>query len=85
MVKELKRWSSHRPAVPLAVAGLALTMFVRTATVFIAHIMDSRAEDADIAGIERWHFIGMSLQGLRVAIPALLLLFDSCTPCTIWS
>lgn len=61
-------------AVPLAVAGLALTMFVRTATVFIAHIMDSRAEDADIAGIERWHFIGMSLQGLRVAIPALLLL-----------
>ena len=38
-------------AVPLAVAGLALTMFVRTATVFIAHIMDSRAEDADIAGI----------------------------------
>ena len=31
-------------AVPLAVAGLALTMVVRTATVFIAHIMDSRAE-----------------------------------------
>lgn len=61
-------------AVPLAVAGLALTMFVRTATVFIAHVMDSRAEDADIAGIERWHFIGMALQGLRVAIPALLLL-----------
>ncbi|HBY92276.1 MAG TPA: PTS mannose/fructose/sorbose transporter subunit IIC [Streptococcus sp.] len=58
-------------AVPLAVAGLALTMFVRTATVFIAHAMDSRAEDADI---ERWHFIGMSLQGLRVAILALLLL-----------
>lgn len=60
-------------AVPLAVAGLALTMLVRTATVFIAHIMDSRAEAADIAGIERWHFIGMALQGLRVAIPALLL------------
>ena len=37
-------------AVPLAVAGLALTMVVRTATVFIAHIMDSRAEAADIAG-----------------------------------
>ena len=61
-------------AVPLAVAGLALTMFVRTATVFISHIMDSRAEEADIAGVERWHFIGMALQGLRVAIPALLLL-----------
>ena len=29
-------------AVPLAVAGLALTMFVRTATVFISHIMDGR-------------------------------------------
>ena len=61
-------------AVPLAVAGLALTMVVRTATVFIAHIMDSRAEAADIAGVERWHFIGMALQGLRVAIPAILLL-----------
>ena len=61
-------------AVPLAVAGLGLTMIVRTATVFIAHIMDSRDEDADIAGIERWHMIGMSLQGLRVAIPALLLM-----------
>ena len=60
-------------AVPLAVAGLALTMLVRTATVFIAHVMDSRAEAADIAGIQRWHFIGMALQGLRVAIPALLL------------
>lgn len=61
-------------AVPLAVAGLGLTMIVRTATVFIAHAMDSRAEAADIAGIERWHMIGMSLQGLRVAIPALLLM-----------
>ncbi|EHI74858.1 mannose-specific phosphotransferase system component IIC high [Streptococcus criceti] len=61
-------------AVPLAVAGLALTMFVRTATVFIAHIMDSRAESADIASIQRWHFIGMALQGLRVAVPALLLM-----------
>lgn len=48
-------------------------MLVRTATVFIAHVMDSRAEAADIAGIQRWHFIGMALQGLRVAIPALLL------------
>ena len=45
-------------AVPLAVAGLALTMFVRTAS----NIMDSRAEDADIAGIERWHFIGIGME-----------------------
>ena len=61
-------------AVPLAVAGLALTMFVRTATVFIAHVMDSLAEEANIKGIQRWHFAGMALQGLRVAIPAFLLL-----------
>ena len=39
-------------AVPLAVAGLGLTMIVRTATVFIAHIMDKRAEKADINGIQ---------------------------------
>ena len=61
-------------AVPLAVAGLALTMFVRTIASFIAHIMDSLAESANIAGIQRWHFIGMALQGLRVAIPAFLLM-----------
>ncbi|KRM19320.1 mannose permease IIC component [Ligilactobacillus hayakitensis DSM 18933 = JCM 14209] len=61
-------------AVPLAVAGLGLTMIVRTVTVFISHIMDKRAEEADIKGLTAWHFIGMSLQGLRVAIPALLLM-----------
>ncbi len=36
--------------------------------------MDSRAEQADINGIQVWHFIGMCLQGLRVAVPALLLM-----------
>ncbi|CCI82078.1 PTS mannose/fructose/sorbose transporter subunit IIC [Lactobacillus hominis] len=61
-------------AVPLAVAGLFLTMLVRTITVGIAHIMDRKAEEANYKSIERWQFIGLSLQGLRVAIPAALLL-----------
>lgn len=61
-------------AVPLAVAGLFLTMLVRTLTVGIAHIMDRKAEEANYRAIERWQFIGLALQGLRVAIPAALLL-----------
>lgn len=71
-------------AVPLAVAGLALTMFVRTATVFISHIMDSRAEAADIAGVERWHFIGMASRS-PCCYPCPPLALDSCTHRTIWS
>ncbi|WP_367341473.1 PTS mannose/fructose/sorbose transporter subunit IIC [Limosilactobacillus sp.] len=61
-------------AIPLAVAGLFLTMLVRTVTVFIVHIQDHAAEEGKILPIEIWQFVGLSLQGLRVAIPAALLL-----------
>lgn len=56
-------------AVPLAVAGQALTIFVRTITVFFAHQADKFAADANFRGIEIMHFTGLALQGLRVAIP----------------
>lgn len=62
-------------AIPLAVAGLFLTIFVRTLTVVCAHRMDAAAERADYRGIEKWHITAMALQGLRVAIPAAALLF----------
>lgn len=62
-------------AIPLAVAGLFLTMLVRTISVPIIHMMDSAAETANFKKIERLHLIAMSLQGLRVAIPAAALLF----------
>ncbi len=61
-------------AVPLAVAGLLLTIIVRTiATVFV-HFMDAAAEQGDFRKIEMWQIIAICMQGLRIAIPAALIL-----------
>lgn len=57
-------------AVPVAVAGQMLTIFVRTIAVFFQHKADDYAANADFKGIERMHFLALSLQGFRVAIPA---------------
>lgn len=62
-------------AIPLAVAGLLLTMIVRTLSVSFVHFMDAAAKKAKFRQVEMWHYIAMICQGLRVAIPAGLLLF----------
>ena len=61
-------------AIPLAVAGLFLTMIVRTLSVGLVHTADAAAKKGDIKGVERAHFVALLLQGLRIAIPAALLL-----------
>ena len=61
-------------AIPLAVAGLFLTMIVRTLSVGLVHTADAAAKKGDIKGVERAHFVALPLQGLRIAIPAALLL-----------
>lgn len=61
-------------AIPLAVAGLFLTMIVRTLSVACVHRMDAAAENANFKGVETWHIIAIVMQGLRIAIPAALLL-----------
>ncbi|MGT2926790.1 PTS mannose/fructose/sorbose transporter subunit IIC [Streptococcus cuniculipharyngis] len=61
-------------AIPLAVAGLFLTMLVRTASVGLVHGADAAAERGDFAALERYHLIALSLQGLRIAVPAAFLL-----------
>lgn len=60
-------------AVPLSVAGLFLTMICRTLATAIAHAMDACAEKGDFAGIERWQYAGILMQGVRIAIPAVML------------
>ncbi|MGV8980485.1 PTS mannose/fructose/sorbose transporter subunit IIC [Clostridium sp.] len=61
-------------AVPLAVLGLLLTIFVRTiATVFV-HFMDAAAKEGNIRKVEMWHIIAIAMQGVRIAIPAALIL-----------
>ena len=61
-------------AIPLAVAGLFLTMVVRTLSVACVHRMDAEAEKVNFRGVEMWHIIAICLQGLRIAIPAACLL-----------
>ena len=62
-------------AVPLAVAGLFLTMVVRTISVAVVHQMDRAAETANFRMIAVWQHIAIALPGLRIAIPAMSLFF----------
>ncbi|MBM6754668.1 PTS mannose/fructose/sorbose transporter subunit IIC [Lactobacillus alvi] len=61
-------------AIPLAVAGLFLTMIVRTISVAIIHVMDKEAEKGNLRAIDTWQIIAICLQGLRIALPAIALL-----------
>lgn len=61
-------------AIPLAVAGLFLTMIVRTLSVACVHRMDAAAAKGSFGGVEAWHIIAICMQGLRIAIPAAALL-----------
>ncbi len=61
-------------AVPLAVAGLLLTILVRTIATGIVHIMDRYAAQGNIRAIEIWQWVAICLQGLRIAIPAGLII-----------
>jgi PTS system mannose-specific IIC component len=61
-------------AVPLAVAGLLLAIITRTIATAIIHFMDAAAEEGNLGKIEMWHVIAIILQGLRIAIPAVLIL-----------
>lgn len=61
-------------AVPLAVAGLLLTIIVRTITTGIVHIMDKAAEEGSFRKIEFWQIVAICLQGIRIAIPAAMIL-----------
>ena len=61
-------------AIPLAVAGLFLTMIVRTLSVICVHQMDAAAAKGSFKGVEAWHIIEVCLKGIRIAIPAAALL-----------
>lgn len=61
-------------AVPLAVAGLLLTIICRTLATAIVHIMDGAAKEGDFRKVEMWHIIAIAMQGVRIAIPAGLIL-----------
>ncbi|WP_449354240.1 PTS mannose/fructose/sorbose transporter subunit IIC [Virgibacillus natechei] len=60
-------------AVPLAVAGLLLTIIARTLATGLVHLMDAAAKEGNLRKVELWHVTGIVMQGLRIAIPAALI------------
>ncbi|WP_404456573.1 PTS mannose/fructose/sorbose transporter subunit IIC [Oceanobacillus kapialis] len=60
-------------AVPLAVAGLLLTIIVRTIATAFVHFMDAAAKEGNFTKVQMWHIIAIIMQGLRIAIPAALI------------
>ena len=52
-------------------------MVVRTLAVGLVHRADAAAEKGDFRGVAFWHYVSLSMQGLRIMIPAGALLFVS--------
>lgn len=67
-------------AVPLAVAGLLLTIICRTIATAFVHFMDAAAKQGNIRKVEMWHIIAICMQGVRIAIPAALILAIGAEP-----
>ena len=61
-------------AIPLAVAGLLLTIICRTVATAFVHFMDAAAKEGNFRKVEMWHFIAVCMQGIRIALPAALIL-----------
>lgn len=61
-------------AIPLAVAGLLLTIIGRTLATAFVHLMDAAAKEGNFRKVELWHILAICMQGIRIAIPAALIL-----------
>jgi PTS system mannose-specific IIC component len=61
-------------ATTLAVAGLLLTIICRTIATAFVHFMDAAAKEGNFRKVELWHIIAICMQGVRIAIPAALIL-----------
>lgn len=67
-------------AVPLAVAGLLLTIIVRTIATAFVHFMDAAAKEGNFRTVEAWQIAAICMQGVRIAIPAGLILAIGADP-----
>lgn len=61
-------------AVLISILGSPLTKIIRTRAVGIMHHMETAAQEGNLAKINRLHCLVMGLQGLRVMIPAIILI-----------
>ena len=55
-------------SIPLSLIGLSLTKVCRTKAVDLVHLMDETYD------VEKYHVMGIVMQGLRVLIPAIILI-----------
>jgi PTS system mannose-specific IIC component len=62
-------------AILLSLAGLFLTMIVRTISIGIVHAADAAAKKADLNRMNILHLFALLLQGLRIAVPVTALCF----------
>ena len=67
-------------AIPLAVAGLLLTNICRTIATAFVHFMDAAAKEGNIRKVEMWQIIAICMQGIRIALPAALILLIGSGP-----
>ncbi|MCM0647616.1 PTS mannose/fructose/sorbose transporter subunit IIC [Clostridium swellfunianum] len=67
-------------AVPLAVAGLLLTIIVRTIATAFVHFMDAAAKEGNFRTVEAWQIAAICMQGVRIAIPAGLIIAIGANP-----
>ena len=67
-------------AIPLAVAGLLLTIICRTIATAFVHFMDAAAREGNLRKVEMWHIIAICMQGVRIAIPAAIILLIGSGP-----
>ncbi len=72
-------------AIPLAVAGLFLTMIVRTLSVICVHQMDAAAAKGSFKGVEAWHIIAVCFTGYPYRDPSSSITCNSiiCRSCSI--
>lgn len=63
-------------AVPVAAAGQALTVVVRTITVGFQHWADKAAEQGNLKAISFLHVAALFLQAMRIAIPAVVVAYS---------
>lgn len=72
--------SSIAIAIPLAVAGLLLTIICRTIATAFVHFMDAAAKEGNIRKVEMWHIIAICMQGVRIGSSAALILVIGAGP-----
>lgn len=73
-MKGMSQGEAIAVAIPMAVAGLALTVFVRTLTVGIVHAADAQADRGNIGVVEFYHIGACIIQGIRILIPAAIII-----------